>query len=86
MKRVIAYDIPNDKIRYRLSKFLEKHGLRIQESVFVANINSKNINWFMNQLEKINQKNGKIHVFTLCSSCEQKAVAVNDQHEMLIVL
>ncbi len=86
MKRVIAYDISDDKIRYRLSKFLEKHGVRIQESVFVAEINTKSINWFMKNLEKINQKNGKIHVFTLCSNCEQRAVAINDQKEPFIII
>ncbi len=86
MKRIIAYDISDDRIRYRISKFLEKHGLRIQESVFIAEVSSKNINWFMKNLEKINNKNGKIHVFTLCSICEQKAVAINDILENVIII
>ena len=86
MKRIIAYDISDNKIRYRLSKFLEKNGLRIQESVFVADIPSKNINRFMKKIEKINNNNGKIHVFTLCASCQNKAVAINDNHEMVIII
>ncbi len=33
---VIAYDIASDRRRYRLSRLLEGHGYRIQESVFEA--------------------------------------------------
>lgn len=31
---LVVYDIPDDKRRYRLSKFLEGQGRRVQKSVF----------------------------------------------------
>lgn len=35
---IIAYDIAETKLRTKLSKFLEKHGIRLQFSVFqIAN-------------------------------------------------
>ncbi|MDX9977258.1 MAG: CRISPR-associated endonuclease Cas2 [Candidatus Cloacimonadales bacterium] len=86
MKRIIAFDIYDEKVKLSLLRFLEKHGVRIQESVFVADINTKDINSFMKNLEKINQKKGKLHVFSLCKDCEQRAVELGNQKESIIII
>jgi CRISPR-associated protein Cas2 len=36
---IVAYDIPNDKRRLKLSNFLEGYGRRVQESVFECFMN-----------------------------------------------
>ncbi len=38
MKIIICYDIKDNKLRYRLVKYLERIGIRIQLSVFKADL------------------------------------------------
>ena len=41
----VKYDIENNKVRTRVSKYLEKQGcIRIQKSIFLTNTESKNFN------------------------------------------
>jgi len=45
MNYLIMYDIENDKVRTRISKYLEKKGcVRIQKSIFLVNTESKEFN------------------------------------------
>lgn len=37
-RTLIAYDVPDDKRRYRVAKTLERYGDRIQYSVFVVDL------------------------------------------------
>ncbi len=41
---IICYDISDNKIRYRMVKYLEKFAVRIQYSVFKAEMTDKKIN------------------------------------------
>lgn len=43
MKVVICYDVKDNRIRYKLVKYLEKIANRIQYSVFVAELNQREI-------------------------------------------
>ena len=43
MHVIICYDVSDNKLRYRLVKYLEKIAVRVQFSVFKANINKREI-------------------------------------------
>ena len=43
MNVIICYDVSDNKLRYRLVKYLEKIAVRVQFSVFKADINKKEI-------------------------------------------
>lgn len=43
MNVMICYDVKDNKLRYRLVKYLEKMAVRVQYSVFKANLDKKQI-------------------------------------------
>lgn len=43
MDVMICYDVKDNKLRYRLVKYLEKMAVRVQYSVFKANLNKRQI-------------------------------------------
>lgn len=55
---IICYDVSDNKLRYRLVKYLEKIAVRVQFSVFKANINKQEILRLNNFAKKL-LKNGK---------------------------
>ena len=65
MKIIICYDIKDNKLRYRLVKYLERIGIRIQLSVFKADLKYREIiklKNFANELLK-EEKYGSILIF-----------------------
>lgn len=71
---LIAYDISADRRRNRVAKLLQSWGYRIQESVFQLRVTQADISVIIEDLGKIiDPKDDVIHVYALCSSCEQKA-------------
>lgn len=58
MNVIICYDVSDNKLRYRLVKYLEKIAVRVQFSVFKADINKKEIMKLEN-FAKILLDNGK---------------------------
>ncbi len=85
MRKIIAYDISSDRIRGRVSRALEKEGRRIQESVFLVDIDAWGYKKLLRNLEKLNEGNGIIHVFHLCRGCSEKTVAMNAHSEFVII-
>lgn len=54
MTFLIMYDIENNKVRTRVSKYLEKQGcIRIQKSIFLTNTESKNFNQIYDTLLEV---------------------------------
>ena len=43
MEVMICYDVKDNKLRYRLVRYLEKMAVRVQYSVFKANLNKRQI-------------------------------------------
>ena len=88
---VISYDISDDKLRNRFSKYLEKFGHRIQYSVFqidnserlLNNIEADINNIFMKKFEQCDS----IYLFHMSSSCKCKkyGYAANEDKTLLIV-
>lgn len=72
---IIAYDIESNKYRAKISNLLEKHGVRINYSVFECMVTAK-------QLEKIKETANRyidkytdtIVYYTLCVDCYTKTV------------
>ena len=50
---LIAYDITDKKRLRKLSKLLESYGLRVQYSVFEADISKKELRLLISQIEDI---------------------------------
>ncbi|MFV0554998.1 MAG: CRISPR-associated endonuclease Cas2 [Mangrovibacterium sp.] len=48
---IVSYDIQSNKIRGRFSKFLMKHGVRIQYSVFELSHSQRMLNLICNEIE-----------------------------------
>jgi len=49
---IVAYDISNDKLRTRFSKFLEKYGVRVQFSVFEIQNSTRVLNIVKQAIER----------------------------------
>ena len=58
MHVIICYDVSDNKLRYRLVKYLEKIAVLVQFSVFKANINKREILKLDNFAKKL-LNNGK---------------------------
>lgn len=71
---IVSYDISDDKLRTKFSKYLEKFGHRIQYSVFEIDNSEKILNniacEIKNKFEKKFTQSDSIVVFKMSSSCE----------------
>lgn len=65
MNVIICYDVSDNKLRYRLVKYLEKIAVRVQFSVFKANINKREILKLDNFAKKLlnNEKDGNMLIY-----------------------
>lgn len=71
---IVSYDISDDKLRTKFSKYLSRFGHRIQYSVFEID-NSKRIidnivNDLTNDFEKSFSQEDSVIIFKMSSSCE----------------
>lgn len=74
MTCIVAYDIEDDKIRGKLSRYLEGKGIRLQKSVFAVEIERHVFNRFLRQMDAITGEHGKVAVFRLCAGCFRNAI------------
>ena len=67
MHVIICYDVSDNKLRYRLVKYLEKIAVRVQLSVFKADINKKEIMRLDNFAKKLldNGKEGNMLIYAV---------------------
>lgn len=88
---IVSYDISNDKLRNRFSRYLKKFGFRLQYSVFQVK-NSKRI--LDNITTEINTSFGKkfgqtdsVIIFHLSQQCKKYCFgyAANEDDELIIV-
>lgn len=71
---IISYDISNDKLRAKFSKYLSKFGYRIQYSVFKIENSEHLLNNIITDIEnnfskKFSQEDS-VYIFKLSSSCK----------------
>jgi CRISPR-associated protein Cas2 len=67
---VISYDIADDRRRSRLASALLDFGKRVQESVFVANLDDELARRMRERVVKlIDPRWDRVHIFELCQAC-----------------
>jgi len=77
MQYVICYDIADDGRRSRTANALLDFGSRIEESVFVANLDEELAGRMMERLGKLmDVEADRIHVFKLCAECSRGTKAL----------
>ena len=70
MQYVVCYDIADDGRRGQVSNCLLDFGSRVQESVFIANLEEKHAARMEERLKKLAHPNlDRVHVFELCAAC-----------------
>lgn len=88
---IVSYDISDDKLRTKFSKYLSRFGHRIQYSVFEIDNSPKIINNIMtdirNNFEKKFTQADSVIIFKLSSSCEvfRFGYAKNDEKDFIII-
>jgi CRISPR-associated protein Cas2 len=74
MRYVIAYDIVNDKRRKKVSEILEGYGVRVNYSVFEAELSSNELEKIKTELKKIvSKKHDSVRFYHICRNCEKKS-------------
>lgn len=88
---IISYDISDDKLRTKFSKYLSRFGHRMQYSVFEID-NSQRIldniiDDLKNRFEKRFGQSDSVIIFKLSSSCEilRFGYAKNDEKDFFII-
>lgn len=88
---IISYDISDDKLRGKFSKYLSKFGCRLQYSVFeirnservLENITTQIMHYF----EKKFSQSDSVMIFNLSKQCKitRYGYAKNDETDLMIV-
>lgn len=72
---VVAYDISDDKRRYKVAKILTRHGKRINNSVFECMFTDAQFKKTEEQLAKlIDRDDDSVVYYPICVDCFTKAV------------
>ncbi len=88
---LLSYDISNDKLRTRFSKFLSKYGHRLQYSVFEIDNSETILKNVITQIkttfEKLFTENDSVLIFKLSASCEiiRMGYAKNEEKDIIII-
>ena len=74
MKYLICYDIPNTKVRTKLSKYLESFAWRVQYSVFICEVQDKKLSNIKNNLRQIvaSDEESSLFIYPICMTCNSK--------------
>jgi CRISPR-associated protein Cas2 len=76
MKYVIAFDITDDRIRYKAVKILLEHCYRVQKSVFEGFLSRPKLEECMKRLEVlIDPKTDSVRYYQLCAGCAENVLA-----------
>lgn len=83
MKYVIAFDIHDDRLRYRVVKLLLQYAYRVQRSVFEGILSKETLEELTAKLQKIiTEKNGSIRIYALCAGCA-KNITIHGYGEVI---
>jgi len=88
---IVSYDISNDRLRTKFSRFLSKFGYRLQYSMFEIK-NSKRILGIIeadirNRFEKYFGESDSIMIFHLSKQCKitKYGYAKNDDENLIVI-
>lgn len=88
---IVSYDISDDKLRTKFSKYLSKFGHRLQYSVFEIDNSNRILDNIVtdikNRFEKCFTQQDSVMVFKLSVSCEvlRFGYAKNDENDFFII-
>ena len=88
---IISYDISDDKLRTKFSKYLSRFGHRIQYSVFEIDNSEKILNNIMadisNKYEKRFSQEDSIIIFILSKTCKtvRYGYAKNEESDLVMI-
>ena len=75
MQHVVCYDIADDARRSRVANCLLDFGARVQEGVFVANLEEELAARMGDRLKRlVDATFDRVHVFELCQACCRKTL------------
>ena len=63
MYLLITYDIADTKKRTKLSDLLEKHGVRVNYSVFELDISAKKLNGLIEEMRRYTDKQDSLRIY-----------------------
>ncbi|GAB4326001.1 MAG: CRISPR-associated endonuclease Cas2 [Candidatus Zixiibacteriota bacterium] len=76
---VISYDIPDDKVRGKVSDYLEGWGYRVQESVFECRPRPGKEKQLWRGLKKLLKgQKGNILVYQVCAGCLTQSFGIGE--------
>lgn len=90
---LITYDISNDKVRSKFSKFLDKYGRRLQYSVYEIKNSDRILENIVTEInmryEKKFTMSDSVMIFFVCEACMKKVLrfgfAKNEETDLIIV-
>ena len=88
---IISYDISDDKLRTKFSKYLSRFGHRLQYSVFEIDNSTRILNNIItdlkNKYERAFSQSNSVIIFKMSSSCEiiRYGYAKNDEKDFIII-
>lgn len=88
---LVSYDISNNKLRTRFSKYLSKYGYRLQYSVFEIKNSPKYLENIQTRIEeyfsKLFEQTDSIMIFQMSNTCKitKYGYAKNDDDDLIIV-
>lgn len=88
---LISYDIENDKLRTKFSKFIKKYGFRIQYSVYEITNSKRMLNNIMceikNNFERKFSQSDSVIIIETSENCKitKFGYAKNDDSDIIIV-
>ena len=88
---IVSYDISDDKLRAKLSRFLGKFGYRLQYSVFQIRNSDRMLNNIVSAIEgefaRHFSQDDSVVIFVLSKTCKQLrfGYAKNDDEELIFV-
>lgn len=81
----ICYDIVNQKRLAKISKYLEKRGIRMQYSFFSCDIDEKDFKIIKNDLSRIiDEEKDKICFIPICESCIKKIIYIGCDESFIL--
>lgn len=88
---IVSYDISNDKLRTKFSKFLSQFGGRLQYSVFEIRNSDRILNNIITEIEgkfkKQFSQHDSVFIFKTSETCQiiRYGYAKNDETDLIII-
>jgi CRISPR-associated protein Cas2 len=72
----ITYDVADDARRSRIATILEGYGSRVQESVFEADLEPRDLEQLLTDLETcLDTTKDRLRVYRFCEACAKRVLA-----------